>query len=58
MEGDFTECPAGIGVEQRDDRTICMTQKGLIKKMIATAKMKECNPNKTPALTTASGLDA
>ena len=57
MEGDFTEC-LGTGMEHRDDRTIHMTQKGLIKKIIATAKMKECKPNKTPALTAALGLDA
>ena len=53
MEGDFTE-HLGIRMEHRDDRTICMTQKGLIKKTIAVAKMKEqCNLNKTPALTAA-----
>ena len=57
MEGDFAEC-LRIGMQQRDNRTICMTQKGLIKKIIMTAKMKECNPNKTPALTAALGLDA
>ena len=58
MEDDFTECP-GIRMEHRDDMTVCMTQKGLIKKkIIATAKMKECDPNKTPALTTALGSDA
>ena len=34
-----------------------MTWKGLIEKIIVTAKMKECKPNKTPALTTAQGLD-
>ena len=48
MEGDFTECP-GIGIEHRDDGTISMTQKGPIEKIITTAKMKECKPNKTPA---------
>ena len=57
MEGDFTECP-GIGMEHRDDGTVCMTQKGSIKKIVATAEMKECNPNKTPALTAAPGSDA
>ena len=57
MEGDFTEC-LGIRMEHGDDRTIHMTQKGLIRKIIATAKMKECKTNKTPALTTALGLDA
>ena len=46
-----------MGTEHRDDRTVCMTQKGLIKKIVATAKMKECNPNKTPALTAALGSD-
>ena len=56
MEGDFVECP-GIGMEHGDDGTLCMTQNGSIKKIIATAKMKECSPNKTPALTTALGLD-
>ena len=57
MEGDFAECP-GIRMEHRDDRTICMTQKGSIKKTVATAKMKERNPNKTPASTAALGSDA
>ena len=42
----------------RDDGTICMTQKGSIKKMIAAVKTKECNPSKTPAQTTASGPNA
>ena len=57
-EGDFTEC-LGIGMEHRDDGTVCMTQKGLIKKIIlATAKMEGCNLNKTPALLTALGSDA
>ena len=53
MEGDFMEC-LGIGIKHRDDGTISMTQKGQI---IATAKMKECKPNKIPALTAASGSD-
>ena len=57
MEGDFTKC-LGIGVEHRDDRSVCMTQKGPIKKIIVTAKMQGCEPNKTPALLTASGSDA
>ena len=58
MEGNFTEC-LGIGMEQRDNRTIWMTQKGSIRKIIATAKMKECNPNETPAQTAgALGSDA
>ena len=57
MEGDFAE-HLGIGMQQRDNRTICMTQKGLIEKIISTAKMKKCNPSKTPAPTAAPGLDA
>ena len=57
MEGNFTEC-LGIRMEHGDNRTICMTQKGPIKKIIATAKKKECKPNKTPALTATLGSDA
>ena len=57
MEGNFTEC-LSIGMEHRDDGSVCMTQKGLIKKIIATAKMQGCKPNKTPALLTALGSDA
>ena len=53
MEGDFTKCP-GIGMEERDSGMICMCQKGPIK----TAEMKECDPSKTPAPTTAPGMDA
>ena len=56
MEGNFAE-HLGIGIKHRDDRTINVTQKGLIEKIIATTKMKECKPNKTPALTTALGSD-
>ena len=61
MEGNLTENP-GIGMEWRDNRKISMTWKGSIEKIIATVKMKECNPktkecnpNKTPAPTTVSG---
>ena len=57
MEGDFAEF-LGVGMEHRDDRTVWMVQKGSIKKIVATAKMKECNPNETPALTAALGSDA
>ena len=51
MEGDFTEC-LGIRMEHRDNGTVCMTQKGLIKRIIVTAKTKEHNANKIPALLT------
>ena len=57
MEGDFLEY-LGVGTEHRDDRTLCVTQKGSMKKIIAAAEMKECNLNKTPALTAALGSDA
>ena len=56
MEGDFAEC-LGITMEQRSDGAICVSQRGLIKRMIATAKMGECKPNKTPTLTTAPEVD-
>ena len=56
MEGDFTKC-LGIAMEHRDDGSVCMTQKGLIEKIIATVKMQGCKPNKTPAPLTALGLD-
>ena len=46
-EGDFTRC-LGIGTEHRDDESARMNQKGSIKKIIATAKMQGCRPNKTP----------
>ena len=48
MAGNSAECP-GIGIKHRDDRTISMTQKGLIEKIIATAKMKR-NANQTRLL--------
>ena len=57
MEGNFKEC-LGTGIKHQDDRSACMTQKGLIKKMIATAKMEGCNPDKTLTTLTASGSDA
>ena len=57
MEGEFTEC-LGIGLEHEDDGSACMTQKGLIEKIVATAKMEGCKPNKTPASQTALGSDA
>ena len=57
MEGDFTE-HLGVRMEHRDDRSVCMTQKGLIWKIISTAKMQGCKPNKNPALLAAPGSDA
>ena len=57
MEGDFTK-HFGIEMEHRDNGSMCMTQKGLMEKIIATAKMQGCEPNKTSAPLTAPGLDA
>jgi hypothetical protein len=34
-----------------------MTQMGLIKKIIATTKMENCNPNWVPATKEALGID-
>jgi transposase InsO family protein len=56
-EGTFSEF-LGIKFEKNDeDNSINMTQKGLIRKIIATAGMKDCNPNWTPASTTPLGID-
>jgi hypothetical protein len=56
-EGTFSEF-LGIKFEKNsDDNSINMTQKGLIKKIIDTAGMNDCNPNWTPASTTPLGID-
>jgi hypothetical protein len=56
-EGSFSEF-LGIKFEKNDeDGSINMTQKGLIKKIIDTAGMTDCNPNWTPASTTPMGID-
>jgi hypothetical protein len=56
-EGTFSEF-LGIKFEKNlEDNSINMTQKGLIKKIIATAGMNDCNPNWTPASTTPLGID-
>jgi hypothetical protein len=56
-EGTFSEF-LGIKFEKNfEDNSINMTQKGLIRKIIATAGMEECNPNWTPASTTPLGID-
>ena len=56
MEDDFME-HLGIGMEHRDDGTICVTQKGLIEKIIETTKTTGCKPNSAPAQQVASGSD-
>jgi hypothetical protein len=56
-EGSFSEF-LGIKFETNlVDGSVNMTQKGLIKKIIETAGMSDCNPNWTPASTTPLGLD-
>ena len=44
IEGDFTE-HLGMGIKEMPDGTQHMTQKGLIKKIVATTKMTDCKPN-------------
>ena len=56
MEGDFSTY-LGIGIKESEDGTRCMTQKGLIERIIETTGMTDCNPNKTPASTVALGSD-
>ena len=47
----------GIKFEELKDGSINMTQQGLIKKILTTAGMSDCNPNATPAAQTALGKD-
>ena len=54
MEGDFGT-HLGIGIKENEDGTQSMTQKGLIDRIVVTAKMIDCNPNKTPASAAALG---
>jgi len=56
IEGDFTEY-LGIGIEECNDGTRHMTQKGLIDKIIKTTKMTECKPNYTPTAQVPLGSD-
>ena len=56
IEGDFTAF-LGVAVERLPNGTIHLHQTGLIKKIIAAAKMEDCNPNWTPATLTALGSD-
>jgi hypothetical protein len=56
-EGSFSEF-LGIKFEENVDAgTITLTQKGLIKKIIAATDLDDCNPNWTPATTVALGID-
>ena len=53
IEGDFTAF-LGVAIEHRDDGSIHMHQRGLIKKILKAAKMEDCKGNWTPA--SAAGL--
>jgi hypothetical protein len=56
-EGSFSEF---LGIKFEEDTSagsITMTQMGLIKKIIATTKMENCNPNWVPATKEALGID-
>jgi hypothetical protein len=56
-EGSFSEF---LGIKFSEDKaagTITLTQKGLIKKVIAAAGLQDCNPNWTPASPQALGID-
>jgi hypothetical protein len=56
-EGSFTEF-LGIKFEENTSAgSITMTQTGLIKKIIATTKMENCNPNWVPATKEALRID-
>ena len=56
IEGSFSSY-LGISIEELDNGERNMTQKGLIKKVIATTKMEKCNPNWLPAAASALGSD-
>jgi len=56
IEGKFSSY-LGIGIQNFEDGTRHMTQKGLIKKIIETTKMGNCNPNWTPSTQLALGSD-
>jgi histone deacetylase 1/2 len=56
-EGSFSEF---LGIKFEEDKaagTITLTQKGLIKKVIAAAGLEHCNPTRTPAASAALGID-
>jgi hypothetical protein len=55
-EGSFSEY-LGIQYDRLSDDSILMSQSGLIQKIIESAGMQECNPNRTPAVREALGSD-
>jgi hypothetical protein len=57
QEGSFAEF---LGIKLEEDtvqKTILLTQRGLIKKVIAATGLEDCKPNWTPAASNALGLD-
>lgn len=56
-EGSFSEFLGIKFVRDDENNTINATQPGLIQKIIKATGMEDCNPNRTPALTTALGID-
>ena len=56
QESSFAEF-LGIKFEHRPDGSIEMTQKGLIKKILAAAGMSDCNPSHIPAPMNGLGAD-
>ena len=57
QDGDFAEYLGIKFVVDKTANTITMTQPGLINKIVQATQMDNCNPNKTPASTTALGSD-
>ena len=57
QDGDFAEYLGIKFVVDKTANTITMTQPGLINKIVQARQMDNCNPNKTPASTTALGSD-
>jgi hypothetical protein len=56
IEDNFNEY-LGISIDDNQDGTKTMTQKGLIQKTLKAAKMEDCNPNWIPAHQVALGSD-
>jgi hypothetical protein len=56
-EGAFSEFLGIKLTENKDARTITLTQKGLTKEIFAATNLEDCNPNWTPASTSALGMD-
>jgi hypothetical protein len=56
-EGSFSEFLGITFEEDTSAGSITMTQTGLIKKIIATTKMENCNPNWVPAAKEALRID-